>query len=294
MSEQQPSAPSNSPLGYNFPLVSVIIPTYNSAKSLERCLSSINLQSIRTIEVIVVDNHSKDNTCDIARRYNAHIISLAAERSAAKNVGVMESKGKYILFLDSDMELSRYILEECLDCAEKNPEIEGIVIPERSVGNSFWVRVRDFERSFYAGTKIESPRFFRRDLIQRAGGFDESVVFYEESTLPQRIEKLGNVSRLRVKSEIMHHEEGFSLIRWLNKKYYYGKSAAKYRVLYREYGGTQMSFPYRLSLYTRTRRFYSAGVLAVGLLTLKSLEYGAAGIGALIGSNEDARTKDIP
>ncbi|MDG6922164.1 MAG: glycosyltransferase family 2 protein [Nitrososphaerota archaeon] len=275
---QASNSPSNS-----FPLVSVIIPTYNSARSLERCLSSINLQSLSDLEVIVVDNYSRDDTCGIAKRCNARLYSLAAERSAAKNFGIMKSKGKYILFIDADMELSNRVVEECLDYAERSREVEGVVIPERSVGGGFWVRVRDFERSFYAGTKIESPRFFRRDLVLRAGGYDESVVFYEESTLPQRIEKMGYVSRPRIKSEILHHEEEFSIVSWLRKKYYYGKSAAKYRSLYREYGITQMSFPYRLSLYIRVRRFYSGGLLAGGLLALKALEYCAAGMGYLAG-----------
>jgi len=56
-----------------------------------------------------------------------------------------KAKGKYVLFVDSDMELSKDVVEECVELAEKNNKVGGIIIPERFVGDGFWVRVRDFE-----------------------------------------------------------------------------------------------------------------------------------------------------
>jgi len=50
-------------------------------------------------------------------------------------------------------------------------------------------------------------------------------VFFEESTLPQKIEALGFNVRARINAEILHHEDDFSLLKWLKKKYYYGKTA---------------------------------------------------------------------
>jgi len=81
-----------------------------------------------------------------------------------------KAKGKYVLFVDSDMELSKDVVEECVELARKDDKIGGIIIPERSAGDGFWVRVRDFERSFYTGSEVESARFFRRDLALRGGG----------------------------------------------------------------------------------------------------------------------------
>ncbi|WP_087036150.1 glycosyltransferase family 2 protein [Thermococcus litoralis] len=265
----------------NLPLVSVIIPTYNSEKTIRRCLESIKNQTYKNVEIIVVDNFSEDKTVEICKEYNASIIKVKGERTKAKNIGLKNANGKYVLFVDSDMELTPNVIEECVMLIESDPKIGGIIIPERSVGNSYWVRVRDFERSFYAGTEIESARFFRRDLALQVGGFDEDVVFFEESTLPQKIEKLGFNVKVRIDPYIIHHEENFSLIKWLKKKYYYGKTARRYKSKYAEYGSKQISMVYRFGLFLKSRRFWSKPQLAFGVIVLKGLEYLAGGMGYL-------------
>jgi len=192
-------------------------------------------------------------------------------------------KENMFFFIDSDMELSKNVVKECVELAEKHDKIGGIIIPERSVGNGFWIRVRDFERSFYAGSAIESARFFRKYLALKVGGFDEDVVFFEESTLPQKIEKLGYNVRARIRAEILHHEENFSLLKWLKKKYYYGKTAWKYVKRYKRYGAKQISPLRRFGLFLGDKRFYSKPLLALGVLALKGLEYASAGLGYLVG-----------
>jgi len=264
-------------------LVSIIIPTYNSEKTLPICLESIKRQTYKNVEVIVVDNFSTDRTVKIARSYEARVIQVRGERTKAKNIGLRLARGKYVLFIDSDMELTPTVIEECVKLAESNPRIGGIVIPERSVGNSYWVKVRDFERSFYAGTPIESARFFRRDLALEAGGFDEDTVFYEEATLPYKIEKLGYNVRARINSYILHHEEGFSLLKWLKKKYYYGRTARiyinKYKDLYNEHIKKQVNPIYRFKLFFLNGRFWKKQHLAIGVIVLKILEYVASILG---------------
>lgn len=265
------------------PLVSIVIPTYNSEKTLAKCLESVKNQSYKNIEVIVVDSFSKDKTVEIAKSYKAKVYQLNYERTKAKNFGLNKAKGKYVLFIDSDMELTEKVVEECVNLIESDNKIGGIIIPERSVGNGFWVKVRDFERSFYNGSEIESARFFRKDLALKVKGFDEEVIFFEESTLPQKIEKLGYNVKARIKAEILHHEENFSLLKWLKKKYYYGKTAWKYVKKYKNYGVKQISLFYRFGLFFRNKRFYSKPLLALGVIFLKTLEYISAGIGCVIG-----------
>jgi len=263
-------------------LVSVVIPTYNSEKTLAKCLESIRNQTYKNIEIIVVDRNSIDGTVEIAKSFGAKVFQLDVERAKAKNFGLREAKGKYVCFIDSDMELTPKVIEECIGLIDGNEMIGGVIIPEKSVGNNFWVRVRDFERSFYAGTPIESARFFRKDLVEKAGAFDEDVVCFEESTLPQKVEKLGYNVKARVNAVILHHEEDFSLLKWLKKKYYYGKTAPLYRERYKDYASMQMNPFHRFGLFIKSEKFYSKPLFALGVIILKFMEYFSAGLGFLV------------
>jgi glycosyltransferase involved in cell wall biosynthesis len=263
------------------PLVSVIIPTYNSKKTLSKCLSSLKNQSYKNIEIIVVDNFSKDETVEIAKNYGAKVFQVNAERAMAKNFGLKKAEGKYVCFIDSDMELTKDVIKESVELIERSERVGGVVIPERSVGTSFWVVVRNFERSFYTSTYVESARFFRKDLAEKVGGFDESVILFEESTLPQKIKKLGYNVEVRINAEILHHEEDFSLLMWLKKKFYYGKTITKYRREHGDYASKQLNIFYRLFLFLKNRRFYSKPTLAIGVLILKFLEYCSIELGSL-------------
>lgn len=263
----------------NHPLVSVIIPTYESADSLETCLESIRTQSYPNVDAIVVDAHSSDGTVEIARKHDARVIAMDAERSAARNRGIREAEGEYVLCIDSDMELTASVIEECVETIT-SADITGVVIPERSVGDSFWVSVRDFERQFYGGTEVESARFFDREAALEVGGYDEDLVFFEESTLPEKLATEGYDVTGRVNAEIIHHEEGFSLLWWLRKKHYYGQTAAAYLARYENSGRQQTNPLHRYGVFFRQwRRFFSRPVLAFGVLALKTMEYASAGLG---------------
>ena len=257
-------------------IVSVIIPTFNSERFLEKCLMSLGKQSYRELDVIVVDDGSIDRTVEIAERFKCRVIRnwFKAGRAEAKNTGIWESLGAYLFFADSDMEFSPNVIAECLDLVRESWKIGGVVVPERSVGDNFWVQVRDFERSFYEGSLVESARFFPANLVKRVGGFEEDLVFFEESTLPFKLQKEGFWVHSRIGSEIFHHEENFSLKSWLQKKAHYGETVRKYKYQYSRYFRKQMGFGFRLYLFARDwRRFWGRPKLAMGVVALKSLEY---------------------
>lgn len=257
----------------NKPLVSVVVPTFNSERFLERCLRSVRGQTYDNIEIIVVDNYSTDKTREIAVEHGGRVILASSERAVAKNLGAKVARGKHILFLDSDMVIEPCVIEECVRAIESDKKVGAVIIAERSIGDGFWVRVRDFERSLYKGTDVESARFFTRDLITKIGGFDEEVVFFEESTLPQKLEALGYDTKARIESMTCHLEDGFSLNKWLVKKYYYGKSSWKYRERYKRYVTNQMNLVNRLQLFLWKKAFYRKPQLAFSVLILKSLEF---------------------
>lgn len=90
------------------PQVSVIIPVYNAEKYLRECLDSVTKQTLKDIEIICIDDGSKDNSAKVLAEYAAkdtRIILLTQNNKgagAARNYGMKIAKGKYLSFLDSD------------------------------------------------------------------------------------------------------------------------------------------------------------------------------------------------
>ena len=97
-------------------MISVIIPVYNTAPWLARCLSSIRRSTYRDFEIILVDDGSTDESADICRRFclregRARLIRQEhAGVSAARNHGIAASRGKWLVFVDSDDVVSRDFL----------------------------------------------------------------------------------------------------------------------------------------------------------------------------------------
>ena len=209
----------------NVPLVSVIITTKNEEKNIENCLQSIRSQTFKNIELIVVDNFSEDHTAELAEKYNAEVYFKGNERSAQRNYGAKVAQGEYLIYLDADMILSPAVIEDCIakcDC----DNMDALYVPERIVGDGFWIKVRDFERSFYTGTVIDAVRFVRRDLFLQVGGFDETLVGPEDWDFDRKIRKIGRTGIAIV--PLYHNEGRFNMERYLKKKGYYTDGIQKY------------------------------------------------------------------
>jgi len=108
----------------NTPKVSVIVPVYNTAPYLRQCLDSIVNQTLKDIEIILVDDCSTDESLTILKEYEAadrRIKVLSQENKgagAARNTGLHIAKGKYLLFLDSDDYFESAMLEKLYECSE--------------------------------------------------------------------------------------------------------------------------------------------------------------------------------
>ncbi len=90
-------------------LISVIMPTYNRERTIERAIKSVLEQSYKNIEFIIIDDKSTDNTCEIIEKINddrIRLIRLEKNGGAckARNIGIMHANGTYIAFMDSDDE----------------------------------------------------------------------------------------------------------------------------------------------------------------------------------------------
>ncbi len=207
-------------------LVSVIVTTKNEEQNIAACLESLLMQSMKPSEMIVVDNFSEDKTAKIAQEYGAKVFLVGPERSAQRNYGVKNANGKYILYLDADMRLTPKVIEECVNRCESDSEILGIYIPEKIVGNGFWINVRRFERSFYVGTVIDAVRFVPKAAFQKVEGFDLKNTGTEDWDFDKKIRGLGKT--IVVEANLEHYEGDFNLKNYLSKKNYYSKSFENY------------------------------------------------------------------
>lgn len=206
-------------------LVSVIVTTRNSSRTLSDCLESIQDQTYKNCETIVIDNHSEDKSLIIAHRFTDKVFTKGPERSTQRNFGVKKSRGMYLLFLDSDMYLNPSVLEQCVEkIGEENTE--GVYIPEKMIGTSFWAKVRNFERSFYNMTPIDAVRFMKKPMFQKIGGFDENLVAGEDWDLDRRLRQKGNTAIIA--AYVTHDEGNTSFGQLVEKKKGYSGYLQKY------------------------------------------------------------------
>jgi len=259
----------------NKPLVSVVIPTFNSSFDLEACLNSLRLQTYPKIEIIIVDNCSTDGSVEIAKRYNSRIFKVKALRSAARNFGTAKARGDFILFVDADMELTRETIEESVQKALNN-NADAIMIPEIRVGEGFWANCRALERLTYIGDPlIESARFFRRGVLKKVDGYDKELEAGEDWDLHARVEEAG-YKITRINALIRHHEGHLTLRKMFLKRYYYAKTLMKYIKKHPEKAKIQF-MPIRLNYLKNWRMLARQPLYGFGMLFMKTLEFAVTG-----------------
>lgn len=105
------------------PLVSVIVPIYNSELYLENCINNILKQTYKNIQIIIVNDGSTDNSLELCEKIKDDRIEVYSKEnggaSSARNFGLEHRKGKYVLFVDSDDFLKENAIEELVKRAEK-------------------------------------------------------------------------------------------------------------------------------------------------------------------------------
>jgi glycosyltransferase involved in cell wall biosynthesis len=170
------------------PDVSVIIPSYNSAKYLAEAVDSVLSQTFRDFEVLVIDDGSTDNTEKIAANYAAPVRYIRQENSGvavARNHGVNESRGRYVAFLDADDTWRQDKLEVQVKALSENPGYRAcytaftVVSPNLTPLNVVrsWRRGTALEDLLTRGNVIGSicSVICERSLFETTGGFDPSL-----------------------------------------------------------------------------------------------------------------------
>ena len=260
------------------PLVSVVVPTRNVARTIRACLESVRAQDHPALELVVVDNGSTDGTFEIARDFADIAVRGGPERSAQRNRGVELARGEWVLWVDSDMVLRPSVARLAVAAAERTGAV-AVSIPEVSVGPGYWTAVRALERSCYQDDPgLHNPRLVRRDLLAELGGFDAAMAGPEDADLRIRLRADKAPVALAADALIEHDEGRLTMRGVLAKRVYYGRSlpafAAKNPGALRDQGAGTLR-----ALYRHRRRLLRRPGHAAGVLLLRGLEAGAYGVG---------------
>ncbi|MEM0007921.1 MAG: glycosyltransferase [Candidatus Bathyarchaeia archaeon] len=260
------------------PLVSIVIPTLNSARFLDKCLQSIKAQTYPNIEIIVVDGGSTDETVSIAKKYGVNVIEGCFNKPSARNIGILKSKGEYVILADADYIFEQLLVEEIVKCFVEE-RCDAIVIPEEYLGKDFMTKCKNIEKKIYEGVDvIESPRAYRKRIFDK-------VLFDEKNEGPDEYDFYLNAAKFglkvcRVKSKFFLSEPAFRPL----KKFKHGKFFVYYKNKHKNevFVKRQLSFSHRLKLLSNAFKYSKTKALM--LLLLKSVEFVTFRLGMLSGS----------
>jgi glycosyltransferase involved in cell wall biosynthesis len=268
--------------------VSVIVPTRNSGRTIEACLASIRAQTYRDVELVVVDNNSVDGTLEIARRFADRVMVRGPERSAQRNAGGRAATGEFLVFVDGDMLVSAEVAAEVAQEFGRQPALQSLIVPLRSVGENFWARCRALEKDLYIGDPdMEAARAFRHVAFDGVGGYDEALHAGEDWDLSARVSETGGAIG-RILAELIHDEGWVGLRELLLKKRYYGGTLALY---VRKHPGLATRQIVRVAFVRNARILLRAPLLGLGLVLMKLLEFAAAVVGAALPWPDDRLSK---
>lgn len=114
-------------------LVSVIIPIYNVEKYLSECLNSVIQQTYKNLEIILIDDGSTDSSSDIAKEFvlqDKRIKLFTQEnggQSKARNFGIQQAQGDFLIFVDSDDYIQNFHIEELMDVIKENEHLKVVM-----------------------------------------------------------------------------------------------------------------------------------------------------------------------
>lgn len=186
-------------------LVSVIIPTYNRSKMLIKAITSVQKQTYKNIEIIVVDDGSTDDTKRVVKKINDKRVKYFYKRnggpSASRNLGLKHSKGEFITFLDDDDEYIPGKIEKQVSFLQKNPQLgfcysnmivvyknQRSLLLNETKKNTYINLLLDGTGSFVTTQTI----FIRRKVYTKVGFFDWKVEPAEDYDYSLRCAKMFN------------------------------------------------------------------------------------------------------
>ncbi|HYE75820.1 MAG TPA: glycosyltransferase [Blastocatellia bacterium] len=193
------------PKQYPSPTVSVIIPAYNVAPYIAETIQSVLTQSYTDYEIIVVNDGSTDKTEEAILEFREHLIYVSQPNSGpscARNNAIKLARGKYLALLDGDDIWVPDYLEKMVGRLEAEPEIDLIFANAELFGDPYFEGQYFFDKSpvsepvtfekvLTRECNVCIASVFKRELINRIGGFDPQLRGVEDFDLWLRMLKAG-------------------------------------------------------------------------------------------------------
>jgi glycosyltransferase involved in cell wall biosynthesis len=178
--------------------VSVVITNYNRAKYIARAIRSCLNQLIfnKSLEIIVVDDCSTDDSLEVLSHFE-NLITIVAHRTnrgvaAASNTGLRHAKGEYFMRVDADDYLNRDAINIMSKLLDENDEIDLVYSDLLRVTEEGYliekIQMNNTETLLEHGAGV----LFRRSVIEKAGGYDETLRNCEDYDLLAKILKKSN------------------------------------------------------------------------------------------------------
>ena len=183
-------------------LISVIIPTYNRANSIIDTIQSVVKQNIEALEILICDDFSTDNTEDVVNEYSKKYKNIKLLRrqdkgkgaNYARNNGIENACGKYLVFLDSDDVLTEKSLSDRLKVFEDNPNID-LVYGDVEVGNFVhrFDKIQDFDQNSYIWEELSlcpfSVMMMKKDVFPTTPLLDVSLPSWQDDNMILNLHK---------------------------------------------------------------------------------------------------------
>jgi GT2 family glycosyltransferase len=281
------------------PLVSIVIVTRNRKKDVIECLQSILRMNYANLELILVDNNSTDGTVEEVRHEypNVTVISnnVNLGLTGGRNIGMIHSSGKYILFLDSDTILTKNTLRELVEFLEDNqsvgiagPKILSFYEPEliwyagarfslltsRAENVGAWKEDDGAYDHLMRASHVPTAFLVRSDLAKKLGGHDDLFFMsYGDADFAFRARNLGYNVIYDWKAVMFHKVPLLKNLKSLralgmdtpNRAYYYGRNKILFMKRYANKGNfivfLMIFLPIFMIFYTRTILAYGGGLI---------------------------------
>ncbi len=194
------------------PLVSIILPTYNRYKYLDRSINSVLNQTYKNWELIIVDDGSDDNSFSFIKNYLNKFSKIRylfhENRGAAysMNIGMQNSKGEFITFLGSDDEYLENHLRLRIDYLSQNKSIDLLHSPAKIIGNKFVKDKYNLSKKIHLDECVLGGTLFgKTEVFKKLNGFKE-VNYSPESEFIERAETDYKIEKLDYRTYIYHRD----------------------------------------------------------------------------------------